>query len=153
MTHTEISNDRTMKYIILLIVLAALLFAEALRAQNTNAQTPNAQSTNAQNPKQSRFSATTLKIGVESFLRDRLEETDEFEIAGEIQEQIFNEQFVVARCDAAEESLAGTTKVSVVFSKNDHTLRRVFIPVRVTLRRQVPVLSRSMQRGLQDLNE
>ncbi len=116
----------------ILIMLAVLFFAEFLHAET---------------PRQSRFSVTTLRIGIESFLHDRLEETDEFEIANDIQEQIFDQPFVVARCDAAPESLAGSTRIQLVFSRNDNILRRVYVPVRITLRRTVAVATHSLQRG------
>lgn len=134
MTTTDKYSDRTMKIILLVLVLFAICFAELLHAQ-----TPKTYPT--------KFSAKTLTIGVENFLRDRLEETDEFEIAGDIEEQVFDDQYVVARCEASPESLAGNTKVALVFSKNDRVLRRAYVSVRVTLKRKVPVFTRSMQRG------
>lgn len=133
MTTTQHSSDKALKYIVLLVVLSALLLAEALHAQV--------------NKNQSRFSANTLRIGIEHYLSDRLEESDEFEIAGDMQEQLFDESFVVARCEAQENTLSGNTKVALIFSKNERVLRRVYVPVRITLRRMVPVLTRALQRG------
>ncbi len=130
---STISMDRNLRLIVLIVALSLLACMEFLSAQ--------------QLPKPSRFSSNTLRIGVESFLRDRLEETDEFEIAREIPEQIFAESFVVARCDAAPESLSGSTKVQIVFSKNDNVIRRIYVPIRVSLKRNVPVALRVLNRG------
>ncbi len=108
----------------------------------------NAVSSNAQAlPKPSRFSSATLRIGVESYLRDRLEDSDDFEIGKDIADQVFTESFVVAHCEASPESLHGSTKIQIVFSKNDNVLRRVYIPVRITIKRNVPVATRTINKG------
>jgi len=125
--------DRRFRLIVLFIALGLLACVEFMHAQ--------------QLAKPSRFSSNTLRIGVESFLRDRLEETDEFEIAREIPDQAFAESFVVARCDASVESLSGSTKVQIVFSKNDNVIRRIYVPVRINLKRSVPVATRLLPRG------
>lgn len=96
---------------------------------------------------QSRFSAQTLRIGVENYLRDNLGDNDQFEIAQQIEDQTFPENYVVARCDADKSFLKGNTKVSIVFSKNDKFLKRIYVPVSVKLQREVPVVARAMQRG------
>lgn len=134
MTTTSKTSDRTIQFILLILVLTVLCFAELLHAQ-----TPKSYPT--------KFSAKTLTIGVENFLRDRLEEYDEYEIAGEVEDQVFDDQYVVARCEASPESLAGNTKIALIFSKNDRVLRRSYVSVRITLKRKVAVFTRSMQRG------
>ncbi len=125
--------ERNFKIIVLAIALGLLACVELLNAQPV--------------AKPSRFSAATLRLGVEAFLHDRLEETDEFEIAKEIPEQLFTESFVVARCDASPQSLSGSTKVQIVFTKNDNILRRIYVPVRINLKRNVPVATRMIPRG------
>ncbi|MBL8000215.1 MAG: flagellar basal body P-ring formation protein FlgA [Candidatus Kapabacteria bacterium] len=137
MTKSQQTSDRTMKYIFFIIILCALLLAETLRL---TAQTP-------ARPQQSRFSAATLRIGIQNYLQDRLDESDEYELGSDIQDQVFDEQFVVARCEAQEQSLRGNTNIALIFSKNERVLRKVYVPIRITKKMKVLVLTRQVQRG------
>lgn len=136
MTSTQRTTDRSFRFLLLIIAVLAMTLFEVL---SIYAQQP----TN----KTSRFSSNTLKIGIQSYLSDRLEESDEYELVGTIEDQILDEQFVVARCEAADGSLSGNTTISLVFSKNDRVLKRVSVPVRIKLKRKVAVLIRQVERG------
>lgn len=95
----------------------------------------------------SRFSAKTLRTAVERFLRNRLESSDTFTIAESISDQVFDEPGVTARCDASVESLRGSTRIPIIFLKDEETVRRIYVPARITRMRTAPVLTRSVRKG------
>jgi flagella basal body P-ring formation protein FlgA len=94
-----------------------------------------------------RYSARTLAMGVEKFLRNRLQSTDNFEISQSISDQAFDEAGITARCEATAESLRGSTRIQVVFSKESEVLRRIYVPVRITRIRNAYLLTRSIRKG------
>lgn len=94
-----------------------------------------------------RFSAKTLRFAVERFIRSRLESTDSYTISENISDQVFEESGITARCDASTESLRGSTRIPIVFVKNESVVRRIYVPVRITLMRMTPVITRSLRKG------
>lgn len=112
------------KYIIIILLLA--LGTEARSASN--------------------FSGDRLRQGCLGFIYDNLGEDAQVAVAGNIQDQSFEEDDVVASFVANPKALRGSAFVQIEFRLDNKLLRRVQIPVRIKIYRDVPVAAENIQR-------
>jgi flagella basal body P-ring formation protein FlgA len=112
------------KYIIIILLLA--LSTEARTASN--------------------FSGDRLRQGCLEFIYDNLGEDAQVAVAGNIQDQSFEEENVFASFVANPKMLRGSAFVQIEFRKDDQLLRRVQIPVRIKIYRDVPVAAENIAR-------
>ncbi|MCX7930262.1 MAG: flagellar basal body P-ring formation chaperone FlgA [Chlorobi bacterium] len=98
-------------------------------------------------PGGSRFSSATLKRGIEAYLREHIEQSDDIEFLVPIEEIRFEESYVVAQCTIIGERLWGQTTIEVTFQRGDKVLQRIRMPVRIIARRMLPIARRTIERG------
>lgn len=94
----------------------------------------------------STFSASTLQRGIEAYLREQLGPDDEIMFPTPLQDIHFDEPMVVAHCRSVDR-LAGRTEVELSFIAGSRQLRRIRVPVVITIYRMVPIAKHGMERG------
>lgn len=94
-----------------------------------------------------RFSSSTLQRGIEAFLREHIEESDQITFLAPIEPVQFDRGHVVAFCRLPNGQVWGRTEVEISFQSDGRQLKTMRVPVLVTAYRMVPVATRSLRRG------
>ena len=92
------------------------------------------------------FSGDRLRQGCLDFVGAQLGEDARVAVAGNVQDQTFDEDDVTAEFVADKKALRGNTFVQIEFRFSGKLLRRVQIPVRIKIYREVPVAAENIGR-------
>lgn len=95
----------------------------------------------------SSFSGERLKKSCISFIYKKVGDDAQVAISRNIDDQLFDSDGVTARCSATKESLRGNCFLALEFHKDNKLLRRIQIPVRVKIFREVPVAANTIRRS------
>lgn len=96
---------------------------------------------------ESKFSGERLKKACLDYIYDVVGTEAEVSISQNISDQVFNEKGIVARCDAISGSLRGNCYIAIEFKIENRLLRRLEIPVRVRIYRNIATSALPMARG------
>lgn len=92
------------------------------------------------------FSGDRLRQGCLDYIYENLGEDAQVAVAGNIQDQSFDEDDVIATFVANPKALRGNTFVQIEFRQDGKLLRRVQIPVRIKIYMEVPVAAENVAR-------
>jgi len=96
---------------------------------------------------QSSFSGERLKQACIDYIYDKVGNDAEISISSKIDDQKFTASGVIAKLRGEENSLKGNTNVAIEFLLDDKLVKRVQVPVRIKLWKEVPVAKESIHRG------
>lgn len=96
---------------------------------------------------ESNFSGERLKSACIEFLQKKVSGDLNISVTKIIEDQNFVESGVVARCYANVNHYRGNFFITLEFSLNDRVIRRIDVPVKVQIFRQVPIALNSISRG------
>jgi flagella basal body P-ring formation protein FlgA len=95
----------------------------------------------------STFSGERLKSACLEYIQDKVGTDAEISISQKINTQNFEEDGITAKCLGDEKSFRGNGYVTIEFEKDGQLKRRVEVPVRVKIFKNVPNASHALMRG------
>jgi len=96
---------------------------------------------------QSSFSGDRLSKACEDYVYMLLGNNIELRISKSIRDHDFEENGVTARCSGSKESFRGNCFVIIEFNLNEKIIKRLQVPARVIIYKEVPVAAENISRG------
>ncbi|MCX6155581.1 MAG: flagellar basal body P-ring formation chaperone FlgA [Candidatus Kapabacteria bacterium] len=96
---------------------------------------------------ESRFSAAKLEKAINQYIMKNVAPDADIIVNKRLVDHVFEEDDVKARCVANPETLRGMCNVRIEFYNTEKIIKKIDIPVRVKIIKEVPVSLRSLQVG------